>query len=244
MMYRLLRFLLTRKFFCRLISYSFLLVLGYAEAALALLDMQYDFRDRYCYYFCVSALIALYALIKITLKNIFISSLPLFALVTLLMCHVTFCVGNGYGFSLENLMNLADGASLIEFFKLTPWTFILIFLLIISGTVLALFFAFGIFMALRSFGNRRKNRGIMAAVLVISLFFIVYLCYPVTDILPIYHSYRQAEQFLNYDSKSYLEYGVKATPLDDRDVKAKRGKNLVFIIIEGRRYARNWRAFW
>ena len=232
MMYRLLHFLLTRKSLCRLISYSFLLVLIYTEAALALWDMQYDFRDRYCYYFCVSALIASYALIKINLKNILISILPLFVLVTLLMCHVAFCVGNGHGFSLENLMNLADGASLIEFFKLTPWTFILIFLLIISMTVLALFFAFGIFMALRSSVNRRRNRGIMAAILVFSLFFIVYLCYPVTDILSIYRSYRQAEQFLNYNSKFYLEYGVKATPLDDRDVKAKRGKNLVLIILE------------
>lgn len=232
MIHRLLRFFSTRKVFRRVAFYSIAMLFVLVEILVYILNVNDTYRDRFCYYFIIAAIVPLYALIHKKSKNLLLLFLVLLLIMSVLMFHVAFCVGNGYGFSVENLINLMSTDTLYEFFLLSPESCILVTVLIIVFSVMAMSLAFLVFWSLRPFPRNLNNLIITITVFGISIFFIIYFCYPLQDISRVYNLYRSAEKFLNYDKEFYREHGVQVTPLDDKFIEAKPGKNLVFIILE------------
>ena len=170
MIHRLLRFFSTRKIFRRVAFYSIAALFVIVETLVYFFDVGNTFRDRFCYYFIITTLIPLYSLIRKRTGNLLLLSVLLVLIISILMFHTAFCVGNGYGFSVENLINLMSAGTLFEFFLLSPESCILTIFLTLFFVVLAMGIAFLIFWSLRPFPRNLNNLVVIFLTLGISIF--------------------------------------------------------------------------
>ena len=191
------------------------------------------YRDRYCCYsliiFC-STLFFIFSKNKELLRVIFFTSL-LFS--SIFIIHTALLYGNRGGFSIENLMHLSDIHSMLQIFNLDPnllWKFPLCILLL---TIVISVSAFSFILACHP--KPVKNiytRVIWICIAGAAVYFFAITFHPAKDLITIYKSAVELNNYMTFDKKTYQEYGVKVTDKNPDDVTASPGKNLVFIILE------------
>ena len=228
----ILKFISTRRFFRRLAIYSILFFVCLLEFFIFLEGLNHVLQNRFSIYAIIVLQTVLFALLrksKITL--LFYSSVLLF-IVSITTFHTAFLIGNGNGFSLENIMHLVSITTIMEFFKLSPFTYIAILMLIIFFTVIILGISFIIYWSFRPFPKNKMNIAILILFMLISSYTFFYFSHPIRDLKKILIFYVQSDKYKNCDKEFFLNLGIKTTMLDNHLIQATPGKNLILIILE------------
>ena len=171
----ILKFFSTRKLFRRLAIYSILFLICLLEFVIFVKGLSHVFQNRFSVYSIIVLQTVLFALFRKNKKTLIFYTHFLLVIVSITIFHTVFLIGNGNGFSLENIMHLISTTTIIEFFKLSPLTYIAVLILIVFITVIILGISFLIYWSLRPFPKNKINISILIYLCVVAFmhFFIL-----------------------------------------------------------------------
>ena len=225
---RILHYLPRHPIYRRIFAYGFILAIFIRECFTAYYDeyasVLADSRSIICWIFLLFSIRLLTRNTVVRLLSVFLT----FLLSLISILHTAFIYGNGNGFSLENCIHILDANMLVEFIKMSPPAFIGLISLLVLLTFLIQLAAFLLYWSVHPLPRKRYLKYLAWSGVFISFGLGIFFFYPARDV----YALLKASAIVKFDKNAFSSYGIKITPLKAADVRAVRGKNLVFIILE------------
>jgi|GEM_PF-2787709 len=147
----------------------------------------------------------------------------------ILTVHTAFLFGNGGGFTLENSIHILQLKMITEYVKMCPQHAFWLILLVMAFPFLVRGAGFLLYWSIQPLPQ--KNRLVKISgwfFAIISIVVLIGWFAPAYELKSLLNAY----DYVRLDRSVYLNSGVKFSPVDDEDVQAAPGRNLVFIILE------------
>ncbi len=215
-------------------KYVFWIFTGFTGVLLLYFFFQSDFYFN-LYWHLLALIFSVSFLRKILNRNIFLVRILaffiLFSWLLLILIYFMFLKTNSGGFNLENIYHLFCIQGWVDSFLMNPM------LLVSGGTALIVAIALSYWLTVVLAWSIGKQEG-KSATVVYSCLLLLFLWFFVRDNIVlvqlhgIIQDMRIARKYVTFDEKTFKSCGIKLFPLPWQYVKATRGKNLVYIILE------------
>ena len=201
------------------------------EAAIAIGEI--TLPDRFCLYFQIAAVTAWFFLKpKVNRKHQALIFLLLLLPNTILTIHAFYLLGNGRGFNIENLYHILSPGMFYEYFKMAPLKCITVIAnaitaVLLPGTVAA------IIKNSTSGGDKVQHYRKHLQIIAVASSIMAVCCYiPFYETAEIFAGLLNTARATDISPEALAEHGIKSCDIDEQDIKAVAGKNLIFIILE------------